>query len=102
MASSTSKLTEKAQEALVAAQRLAEERRHTQLEPEHLLYALVSQDGGVVPALLARLGIQPQTILQRLEPALQGLARAEGTTQVYVSPRFRRLMDAAEAEARQL
>jgi ATP-dependent Clp protease ATP-binding subunit ClpB len=36
------KLTEKAQEALVAAQRLAEERHNTQLEPEHLLHALTS------------------------------------------------------------
>ncbi|MEA2584094.1 MAG: ATP-dependent Clp protease ATP-binding subunit ClpB [Thermomicrobiales bacterium] len=96
------KLTEKAQEALVAAQRLAEERHNTQLEPEHLLYTLVTQEGGVVPALLARLGIQPQTIIQRLEPALQGLARTETAAQVQVSPRFRRLLEAASNEAAQL
>ena len=38
------KLTEKAQEAVVAAQREAEQRHHTQLEPEHLLIALIRQD----------------------------------------------------------
>jgi ATP-dependent Clp protease ATP-binding subunit ClpB len=96
------KLTEKAQEALVAAQRLAEERRHTQLEPEHLLYALTTQEGGVVPALLERLGISPRQLVQRLDPALQGLATAEGTTQAQVSNRFRRLLEAAEKEAGQL
>ena len=56
----TSKLTEKAQEAIVAAQRLAEDRHNTQLEPEHLLFALVSQEDGVVPAVLERLEVPPQ------------------------------------------
>src|SRR4051812_48589025 len=96
------KLTEKAQEAIVAAQRLAESRHHTQLEPEHLLYALVTQADGVVPALLARLGIQSQEIVRQLEPGLQGLATAEGSTQAQVSQRFRRLLDAANNEAKQL
>jgi ATP-dependent Clp protease ATP-binding subunit ClpB len=96
------KLTEKAQEALISAQRLAEERRHTQLEPEHLLFALVTQQGGVVPAVLERMGISAQQVVQRLEPALQGLATAEGATQVQVSTRFRRLLEAAEKEAGQL
>ncbi len=97
-----SKLTEKAQEALGAAQHLAEERHNTQLEPDHLLYVLVTQQGGVVPALLGRLGIQPRTILDRLEPALEGLAQAQGTTKVYVSPRFRKLIEADGTGAKQL
>ena len=45
------KLTEKAQEAVVEAQRLAENRGHTQVEPEHLLAALITQENGVVPAI---------------------------------------------------
>jgi len=68
MAMNMNKLTEKAQEAIVAAQRLAEDRHHTQLEPEHLLYALVAQEDGVVPAILERLEIQPRTLLEGLEP----------------------------------
>jgi ATP-dependent Clp protease ATP-binding subunit ClpB len=95
-------LTEKAQEALVDAQRLATERHHTQMEPEHLLHALLAQQGGVVPSVLSRLGVDPRTLLERLEPILEGFAKAQGTVQVYVSPRFRRLLDAAEEEARRL
>ena len=59
------KLTEKAQEAIVAAQREAEQRHNTQLEPEHLLSALVEQEAGVVPAVLEKLGVPPRQV----EPA---------------------------------
>ena len=64
------KLTEKAQEAVVEAQRVAETRQHTQVEPEHLLAALVAQENGVVPAILDKLGISPAQVTQRLETVL--------------------------------
>ena len=72
------KLTEKAQEAIAAAQRDAEQRHNTQLEPEHLLGALVKQEAGVVPAVLDKLGVPPS----RVEPAprsaiLSGFARSQ-------------------------
>ena len=102
MAFNLNKLTEKAQEAVVAAQRLAEERQHTQLEPEHLLQALVTQEGGVVPALLEKLGTAPRLVEQQLQPALAALARAAGPTQVYVSTGFRRVFDTAQGEAERL
>jgi ATP-dependent Clp protease ATP-binding subunit ClpB len=98
-----SKLTEKAQEAIAAAQRLAESRRHTQLEPEHLLWALVDQEGGVVGAVLDKLGIPPSQVTQRLATALNAFARA--TTpgqQVYASAGFRRVLEAAHQEAERL
>jgi ATP-dependent Clp protease ATP-binding subunit ClpB len=59
-----SKLTEKAQEAVVEAQRLAETRQHTQVEPEHLLAALIAQENGVVPAILDKLGVPPAQVSQ--------------------------------------
>jgi ATP-dependent Clp protease ATP-binding subunit ClpA len=49
------KFTQKAQEAVLEAQRLAGEYKHSQIEPEHLLAALVRQPEGVVPQVLARL-----------------------------------------------
>ena len=98
----TSKLTEKAQEAIVAAQRLAEESRHTQLEPEHLLSALVSQEDGVVPAILERLEVPTRVVLEGIQPALEGFARGSGPTQVQASNRFRRVFDAAAKEAERL
>jgi ATP-dependent Clp protease ATP-binding subunit ClpB len=102
MAMNMNKLTEKAQEAIVAAQRLAEDRHHTQLEPEHLLYALVAQEDGVVPAILERLEIPPRTVLEGLEPAFSGFARGSGPTQVQASNRFRRVFEAAGREAERL
>src|SRR5690348_8746526 len=96
------KLTEKAQEAIVGAQRLAEERQNTQLEPEHLLYALVTQPEGVVPAVLEKLGVRPRTVLERLEPALGALAHTSYQTQLYVAPAFKRVFDAAQGEAERL
>src|SRR5919199_5807942 len=102
MAFNQNKLTEKAQEAVVAAQRLTEERQNTQLEPEHLLRALAEQEGGVVPALLEKLGVQPPVVLEQLEPSLARLARASGPTQTYVSPAFRQVFDAAQSEAERL
>ena len=102
MAMNMNKLTEKAQEAIVAAQRLAEERHHTQLEPEHLLHALVAQEDGVVPAILGRLEIPANSVLEGLEPALSGFARSSGPTQVQASNRFRRVFEAAAREADRL
>jgi ATP-dependent Clp protease ATP-binding subunit ClpB len=102
MAFNLNKLTEKAQEAVVAAQRLAEERFHTQLEPQHLLHALVSQQDGVVPALLDKLGVPPDGLLQQLEGALGRLARASEPGQLYASSGFRRVFDSAQAEAERL
>ncbi len=59
------KFTEKAQEAVVGAQQLAESLNHPQIEPEHLLVTLVEQDNGVVPALLRKLQLDPAAIAAR-------------------------------------
>ncbi len=102
MAMNMNKLTEKAQEALVAAQRLAEEHRNTQLEPEHLLVTLVQQQDGVVPAVLEKLGVPPRSIAQQAEAAVAALPRASGPTQLYVSPALRQVYEAAQQEAERL
>jgi len=56
------KFTLKAQEAIQAAQDIAARHDHQQIEPLHLLGALVAQQDGVVPPLLARLGVRPDTL----------------------------------------
>ena len=71
------KLTEKAQEAIATAQRDAEQRHNTQLEPEHLLSALVKQTAGVVPAVLEKLGVSPGQVAQRLDSILANFARSQ-------------------------
>jgi ATP-dependent Clp protease ATP-binding subunit ClpB len=96
------KLTEKAQEAIVAAQRDAEQRHNTQLEPEHLLYALIHQEAGVVPAVLDKVGVPPSRASQRVEAALGRFARSQTPPQVFVSARFRNVFEAAKQEAEHL
>ncbi len=93
------RFTEKAQEALLAAQKLAEERSHTQVEVEHLLYTLVEQEGGVVPQILSKLGVDTRSIIRQLDSELERLAKAYGPVQVYVSPRLKQALDTAEKEA---
>jgi ATP-dependent Clp protease ATP-binding subunit ClpB len=102
MGSNLNKLTEKAQEALLEAQRLAEGRHHTQVEPEHLLHALVTQENGVVPAILERLEVQPSAVVQGLTQALDGMAASPGPTDPRMSARLRRTLDAAGSEAERL
>src|SRR3982074_2352420 len=93
------KLTEKAQEAIATAQRDAEQRHNTQLEPEHLLSALVKQTAGVVPAVLEKLGVSPSQVTQRLDQLIGNFARSQDPQQVYVSAAFRQLFDRAQQEA---
>src|ERR1700761_3601655 len=73
------RFTIKSQEALEAAQRLAEERRNPQTKPEHLLAVLLEQDGGVVVPVLRKLGVDPAVVRQTLTPALESLPRLANT-----------------------
>ena len=69
------RLTEKAQEAVVAAQQLAERAGHPQIEPEHLLLTLIEQHEGVVPALLRKLAVDPASWPPPPAPAWIGCLR---------------------------
>jgi ATP-dependent Clp protease ATP-binding subunit ClpB len=96
------KLTEKAQEAIASAQREAESRHNTQLEPEHLLLALIQQDAGVVPSVLEKLGISPAQAAQRVAALVDTFAKVSNPQQVYASTKFRQVFDAAQQEAAHL
>ena len=67
------RFTIKSQEALQAAQRLADERRNPQTTPEHLLAVLLEQEGGVVAPVLRKLGAEPAAVRQALGPRLDAL-----------------------------
>jgi len=79
--------TVKAQEAIAAAQTAAERADHPEVMPEHLLQALVTQEGGVVPAALAKMGVNTNAILQDTEKALGALPHTQGAA-THVSPRL--------------
>ncbi len=93
------RLTEKAREAIVEAQSRAEQEGHSQIEPEHLLLALIQQEAGVVPQILLKLGVQPRTVAVELESALNRLPRVRGQAQAYLSPALNTVADGAEKEA---
>ena len=72
------RFTIKSQEALQAAQRLADERRNPQTTPEHLLAVLLEQEGGVVAPVLRKLGVAPAAVRETLTPALDALPTLSG------------------------
>jgi ATP-dependent Clp protease ATP-binding subunit ClpB len=88
--------TEKAQEAIFAAQRLTGEYNHGQIEPEHLLLALVRQADGVVPQVLAKMNIPPETVALATERALREKPKVYGATQVGLSRDLSRALEEAE------
>jgi ATP-dependent Clp protease ATP-binding subunit ClpB len=69
------RFTIKAQEALQAAQQLADERLNPQTMPEHLLAVALEQDGGLVAPVLRKLGVDPAAVRQALSPALDALPK---------------------------
>jgi len=94
------KFTQKAQEALVQAQSLAGDYSHSQIEPEHLLLALLTQEGGVVPQIVRHVGLQPALVQQELEQKLEGRAKAYGATmQLGLSQTLQQVLRRAEKEA---
>ncbi len=97
------KLTIKSQEALQRAQRLAGEHSHQQIEPEHVVYALVEPADGIVPAILKKLGAEPGRVLKKLADELERLPRVSGGLgQIYISPRANEMLEKSLKEATQL
>src|SRR6201986_1869531 len=80
------RFTIKSQEALQAAQRLADERRTPQTTPEHLLAVLLEQEGGVVAPVLRKLGAEPAAVRAALGPRLDALPKLTSGTAAPAEP----------------
>src|SRR3954466_1506816 len=93
--------TEKAQEAIVAAQQLAERMQSPMLDAEHLLVALVAPDDGIPAETLRRLGVDPPGFRDELAGILARRARVQGGT-LTLGPRAKRVVERAQEEARRL
>jgi ATP-dependent Clp protease ATP-binding subunit ClpB len=96
------KYTEKAQEAILAAQQLADREGHPEILPEHLLLTLVEQREGIVPEIIRKMNADPAALASAVRAELDRLPRAQGGTQVGLSPRLRHVTNAAEQEAERL
>ena len=99
MATRFDKFTVKAQEALQATQEIASRFGNQQMEPVHLLLALVEQSDGIMPAILTRLGVAPTALAQEAEKAIEQLPKVGGATDHYLSPALKEAFDQAFKEA---
>jgi len=100
------RFTEKLQEAFRAAQSLAAARGNQQIDVEHLLVALLEQEGGLAQSILARADVSLEGAHRRLIQELDKLPKVSGSggsmDQIYVTPRLQKLMTTAESEAKRL
>src|SRR5256885_12074919 len=93
------KMTVKAQEAVQSAQEAAAQHENQQIEPIHLLAALVAQADGVVPPLLARLGIRTEALTQEIERELGRLPKVQGFAQQHMGRSLNDVLEQAFKEA---
>ena len=94
--------TQKTIETIQTAQSMAQENQNQYITPEHILYALVDQDGGLIPSLLGKMGVDCNTVLAELDTAIAALPKVTGDTDVYLSREADRVMQAAEKSAKSL
>jgi ATP-dependent Clp protease ATP-binding subunit ClpB len=93
------KFTEKGREAIAAAVELAKGGNNPQIEPEHLLVALIEQKDGIIPDLLRKLSADPASVGGAARQLLAKMPTAFGGSEPALSPRLRLVLDSAQAEA---
>ncbi len=96
------RFTIKAQEALAAAQRLAGARANPEVDPNHLLVALLEQEGGIVAPVLRRAGGDPESVRRKANEALDALptVSGEGTAAPAIGRGLSQALERADEEAR--
>ncbi len=93
------KFTIKSQEMIQSAQSLASKHNNQQIEPEHLLGAMLEEQEGVARSILRKLGASPNAVSQELALAIDRLPKVSGGDEAYLSPRSKKALNAAFTEA---
>jgi ATP-dependent Clp protease ATP-binding subunit ClpB len=100
------RFTEKLQEAVRSAQGIAARHGNQQVDVEHLLLALLEQDGGLAGSILSRAGVNVDALKARIQGEIERLPKVSGSSggpdQVYVTPRLNKVLVNAEDEAKKL
>jgi ATP-dependent Clp protease ATP-binding subunit ClpB len=96
------KLTVKAQQAMQAAQEMGGREGQQQIDPLHLLWALLAQGDGVVPPLLEKLGVSPTTLASEVEKQVARLPKVSGVSQQHLAPATNKILESAFDEAQRL
>ena len=94
--------TQKTIEAIQTAQAMAQENSNSYITPEHLLYALVDQDSGLIPSLLGKIGVDCNAVLSELDTAISALPKVSGSPEVYLSSETGRVISAAGKAAKSM
>ncbi|RMG77948.1 MAG: AAA family ATPase, partial [Chloroflexi bacterium] len=95
--------TNKAQQALMAAQALATDYGHSSIEPVHVLTSLLAQENGVVPQLISKIGAAPASVLSEVQTRLDGLPRVSGSNvQIGLSRQTMDVLNRSEKLAKQM
>ncbi len=94
--------TQRSMETIQTAQSIAVENKNQYINPEHLLYALIAQDGGLIPSLLSKLGADCDAMLKELDTEIKKLPKVGGDFEVYFSREAERVLTAAENTAKSL
>ncbi len=93
------KLTIKSQEIIQEAQSLASQHNNQQIEPEHLVSAMMREPEGIATGMLRKLGVSPNAVAHEILMAVNNLPKVTGSGDVYLSPVTQKVLDAAFAEA---
>src|SRR2546427_512906 len=96
------KMTEKAKDAVQSAKKIAASHENQQIEPVHLLAALVAQADGVVPPLLSRLGIRTEALTQEIEREIGRLPKVQGFAQQHMGRPLNEVLERSFKEAESL
>ena len=97
------KYTQKALEAVKTAQNMAQENGNQYVTSEHLLYALLDQDGGLIGSLFGKMGVDCDGLLSELDTLIRNLPRISGGSgEVYASPEVGKILNLAEKTAEKL
>ena len=97
------KYTQKTLDAVKTARSMAQENGNQYLTPEHLLYALVDQDGGLIASLFGKMGVDCDGLLSELDTLIRHLPKVSGGSgEVYASPETGKILNLAEKTAEKL
>jgi ATP-dependent Clp protease ATP-binding subunit ClpC len=103
------RFTERAQDAAMRAYEILQRYQHSQADTEHLFLALLEQTDGLIPQILQALGVDPETIRDRVEGVLRASPKVHmpemgpmAVGQVYITPRLKRVLDLSNEEANHL
>ena len=97
----TQNYTQKTVEAIQNAQNIARENDNQSLVPEHLLYSLLDQDGGLIPSLFGKMGVDCNTVLGELDSYIATLPKVSGG-EMYLSSETDRVIRTAEKTAKSM